>query len=83
MHFVFIVCCITAVACIFFIFVLRLAVQAIVLIKLELSWVELIHGSLSCHEFNSQTASRSIQPFLHSSSRFWSTCIHTDGHRHP
>jgi len=46
-HFVFIFCCITAVACIFFIIVLRLAVQAIVLIKLELSWVELSAPPLS------------------------------------
>jgi len=34
-------CCIAAVACIFFYFCISLAVQATVLIKLELSWVEL------------------------------------------
>jgi len=40
MHFEFIFCCITAVACIFFIFVFLLAIQAIDLIKLELSRVD-------------------------------------------
>jgi len=37
--------------------------------------LHLIHGSLSLHESAAETASRSVQPFLHSSSTW---LIHTD-----